>query len=198
MANGRAIAQAKAAKHPLLSVDAGRYVTARLWLLVGLLLFYVAVPIILFLYALVDLFSARPFIIDSRTLVEIVGELYFGGAKYTSLLHSMIVPVVAVVTAATYRSVFESKLVTWLFVLPLLGVFCSLACAVIFDLESSVVQDRLLEGGVPEESELSFSSYFVGLAESLAVYVMTLVGLSLASKGGDKGVETAKPEEAAR
>src|SRR5262245_14722296 len=103
------------------------------------------------------------------TLVQIVKEISTKPGLYTNIIHQMIMPVVAAITAANAALLKIQGLQSWLFILPLTTIFVCILNALIFNTLSNL----------PDNDKGLVSQFFVTTASNLAVYVMLLVGLKM-------------------
>ncbi len=148
-------------------------VAQRFLLLLVLLCFYCAGPIVVFLMALYSLWWSPGLEIENETLVRVVGEVASNPGAYTNIIHQMIMPVVAVITAANYASLTFSGLVAWMFIIPLVTIFVCIVDALLFNVFVSS-SDAAVMG-----------QFFISMAGNLAVYVMLFVGLQLGQTPAD-------------
>ena len=140
-------------------------------LLLLLLVFYCAGPIIVLLSVLKAIYDSPAQKLSSKLDETLVLQLVTTIAKdpgiYTSVLHQMIMPVAAVITAANTRTLRIGGIVAYLFILPLFTIFVCLINAAIFNIFS------------PDDSRGVTSQLFISTAGNLATYVMIIVGLKL-------------------
>lgn len=172
----------------------------QIFLLFVLLAFYALGPLIILVWTLTSINYASGKV-ENDTLLDIVTTLASTPGAYTGVLHQMIVPVVAAVIVASFKTILGHTLARWLFIVPLLTIFICLVDALLFS--SLLPRDiaGLDVGGVPAAGALS--QLFLTTATTLATYVMVLVGLQAAGSTGctDTGssttgqVETPEDEE---
>lgn len=150
-------------------------------LLLFLLIFYCAGPVIVLVAALISLHSSAAVNLTSKLDETLTLQFVTNVAKdpgvYTNVLHQMIMPVAAVITAANTASLRMRGLANYLFILPLLTIFVCLVDAGIFNIFS------------PDADKGVTSQLFITTAGNLATYVMLIVGLKL---GEAKKAEGAK------
>ena len=145
----------------------------RFALLIILLSFYCAGPILILAFAIRAIIAYPAGLAEDSTLLGIVKEIASSPGAYLNTIHQMIMPVVAAITAASYATTPLGRLSRWLFILPLATIFVCLANAAIFNLYG------------PADSRGVMAQLFVNTATNLAVYVMLFVGLQL-SQGETK------------
>lgn len=145
-------------------------------LLFILLAFYCASPWLIFLFGTVQITFWPAHKIDESLLLNVVKELSSDPGKYANIIHQMIVPTVAAITAASGADLLKSRAMSFLFLLPLATIFVCLVDALLFNVASVLtVAEAAQERGI-------ITQFFVNIAGNLAVYVMMLVGLKMAEK----------------
>jgi len=108
--------------------------------------------------------------VDEGALLDIIKEVATQPGAYTNIIHQMIMPTVAAITAANANSLTTRGMEKWIFVLPLLTIFVCILNALIFNTRSIL----------PDQDKGVVSQFFIAAASNLAVYVMLLVGLRMA------------------
>lgn len=148
-----------------------------IFLLFALLLFYAIGPIVVLFWGISAIGVGGN--IEDDTLVNVLSTFASSPGAYTSVLHQMIVPVAAAVTAAEFRSILSHRLAPWLFILPLATIFVCLSDALFFSSMLVGEEGEALIGQIPASGAIS--QVFLGIAGTLATYVMLLVGLESAA-----------------
>ncbi|UCI07367.1 hypothetical protein [Mesorhizobium sp. B1-1-8] len=157
--------------------DTDNRATQQFVLLLLLLLFYCLGPIVVIFAALISIHDSPAQNLSSKLDETLVLQLVTAIAKdpgiYTNVLHQMIMPVAAVITAANTSALRVRGVVTYLFILPLFTIFICLVDAAIFNTFS------------PSDNKGVTSQLFISAAGNLATYVMLIVGLKIgdAKKG---------------
>ncbi|MBM2715709.1 hypothetical protein JQK88_31835 [Mesorhizobium caraganae] len=153
--------------------------TQQFLLLMFLLIFYCAGPIIVLICVLLSIHDSPAQNLSSKldeTLtLQFVTTIAKDPGVYTNVLHQMILPVAAVITAANTSVLRVRGLVTYIFLLPLFTIFICLVNAGLFNIFS------------PDESRGITSQLFITTAGNLATYVMLIVGLKLGDAPKAKG-----------
>jgi hypothetical protein len=142
-------------------------------LLIALLAFYCFPALFVTLWSIWQISFDASHQIDEGTVATIVREISKHPGTYTNILHQMIVPTVAAITAATGDAVLKSKSVSVLFLLPLLTIFSCIINALLFNIRAPMF--------LADEREV-IAQFFINVAGNLSVYVMMLVGLKMAEK----------------
>ena len=160
-----------------------------IFLLFALLAFYALGPLIILIWTLtsINYVSQK---IESTALLGLMTTLATSPGAYTGVIHQMIVPVVAAVTAASFRTILSHSLARWLFIIPLATVFICLVDALLF-------ASLLSRAAAAAPASGALSQFFLTMAGTLATYVMTLVGLQAAgaSEPDPAPVVEGEPEE---
>lgn len=146
------------------------YSRQQIFLVLFLLTFY-CVPLIgSLIWGFTVLYITPSKTIDSDSLLfSVVSELGKNSGVYTNTIHQMIMPAIAAITAANTKIARPAGLSSWLFIVPLVTIFCCLTAALVFNIRSTM----------PPETLNAVSQYFIGSASNLSVYVMLLVGLRI-------------------
>jgi len=144
------------------------------FLLFALLIFY-CLPFVIILATSLYLIWYFPSnkLSHENTIVKIVIAVATEPGTYTNIIHQMIMPTVAAITAASADALAHRGYLKWMFVLPLFTIFICIADALIFN-----IQD------IQNAPKAIVSQLFVSAASNLAVYVMLLVGLRMAEPKG--------------
>lgn len=143
------------------------------FLLLALLAFYCLPYIWLAVYSLYIINFNPSQRIDAGAMLTVVTHIARDPAAYTNIIHQMIMPILAVITAAGHRRTIDSSAFPWIFVLPLVTVVACLLNAVMFDLFSIVTDPTMRK---------MLSQFFLNSAGNLSVYVMLLVGLKVGGR----------------
>ena len=143
----------------------------RAFLLIALLLFYCSIPVSIFIAMILEIFLNPSHLIDKGKLLEVIKEISSNPGEYTNIIHQMIIPTVAAITAVDFKSISSSKFANWLFLIPMFTIFICIFSSLIFNIYST---DDDIKGVI--------SQFFVNLAGNLAVYVMMLVGLQFSGE----------------
>lgn len=147
------------------------------FLLFALLLFYALGPAIALGWGIFAVGSSPGRRIEDENLIGVLSTFAANPGAYTSVLHQMIMPVAAAVTAANFTSVLGHRFARWLFIVPLVTIFVCLCDALLF---SSLLELETPAGEVGQVSAAgAISQIFLSAAAALATYVMLLVGLQV-------------------
>lgn len=153
--------------------------TQQFVLLMFLLIFYCAGPIIVLVCVFVSIRDSIAVNLSSKLNETLVLQFVTTIAKdpgvYTNVLHQMIMPVAAVITAANTSVLRVRGLVNYIFLLPLFTIFVCLVNAGLFNIFS------------PADNRGITSQLFITTAGNLATYVMLIVGLKLGEAPKGKG-----------
>jgi hypothetical protein len=77
---------------------------------------------------------------QSDSLVKIVRDISTKPGAYTNIIHQMIMPVVAAITAANAANLKIGGLQAWIFILPLTTIFVCILNALVFNTLSNLVE----------------------------------------------------------
>ncbi|NEH49586.1 hypothetical protein GR210_12415 [Rhizobium leguminosarum] len=116
------------------------------------------------------------------TIVNILSIIAANPGAYTGIIHQMIVPVVAAVTAANYSNIFSAKGQQWLFIIPLVTIFVCLVDAVFVNVFYDSFQVATTSDNKSVNVSGAVAQLFLSTASTLTVYVMLLVGLKVGEK----------------
>ena len=143
-------------------------------ILLVVLLFFYCVPIIFlfgyYVYLVVTSGSSHPLEFDAAQPAFVLKSVFEVASKpgnYLNIVHQMILPVIAAVTAASRKDVLDQGTFRLVFLVPLITIFVCIALAIGFQIHSNHAQKELA------------SQLFLNFAQNLSIYVMLLVGLRL-------------------
>lgn len=143
-------------------------------LLLSLLAFYCAPQLIVFVISIWNIASHPSHRIVNPSLLLLLRTVSESPGATFNILHQMMMPVIAAVTAFSSNSVSFRDKTDWMFVIPLAALFITLINSVLFQALAEYGND-----GTPA----SVLQLFTNTAGNLAVYVMLLVGLRLEPEG---------------
>lgn len=144
-------------------------------LLLLLLLFYCLPQFLVFYFSINDILNDPSHRIVNQNLLRLVGEVSSSPENYFLIIHQMIMPLIAAITAISFSDEIGAEMLGWVFVLPLLGLITSLLNALLFGVYSEFDSDS--EGAVRGAVK-----FFGNSASTLGTYVMLLLGLQIANK----------------
>ncbi len=147
----------------------------RLILLLSLLIFYCAIPTLIFIFAMIQIIFSDAHQIDEGEFLTIVVEISTRPGVYLNIIHQMILPTVAAITVVNNVELMKIKGYSWLFLVPLVTILVCIINALIFNVYA---HDSLFSG----ETKGVTTQFFVNIAGNLSIYVMMMVGLNATNK----------------
>ena len=141
------------------------------WVLLILLVFYCIGPFLVVFLALQSIDASPANKIENQTLLDIMREIATEPGAYTNIIHQLIMPVAAAVTAATATTTPVSRPAHWLFIIPLATIFVCILNALLFNVATDIVEKSVI------------AQFFINMAGNLSIYLMLLIGLRQANVG---------------
>jgi hypothetical protein len=144
----------------------------QVFLMLALLVFYCLPPMAFFVVFIYQIVATDANQIDESKALTALKTLAADPGAYSNIINQMIMPVVAVMTAANPNTRRLKGLSAWIFLLPLIAIFACLLNALLVNSFAATSAINAAQGKI-------ISQYFVSVASNLAVYVMLFVGLKM-------------------